>query len=63
MSLLLLQWLKLMVGLDQDTSNINKTYIQVNKTNNQVICDHTTFLKNTFNAEVDEESNKLPDIY
>ena len=52
-----------MVGLDQDTSNINKTYIQVNKTNNQVICDHTTFLKNTFNAEVDEETNKLPDIY
>ena len=44
--------------LDYNTTSINKTYIQVNKTNNHVIFDHTTFLKDQFNLEVDEKKER-----
>ena len=40
----------------------NRTYLQVNKTNNQVISDQTTFLKSKFDLEVDEENKKLLNI-
>ena len=40
-----------------------KTYIEVNKSNNQVISDHTIFPINKFHLEIDEDYNKLPYIY
>ena len=45
--------------LDLNITNLNKTYIQVNKPNNQVIFDHTAFLKNKFILEIDEEKTKF----
>lgn len=51
------------LGLDQNTNSTNKTYIQVIKTNNQIIFVRTTFLRSKFNLEVNEENNKLPNIY
>ena len=45
--------------LDQNTSSTNKTYIQVNITVNHVISDHTAFLRNKFNLEVNEENKKF----
>lgn len=52
------QWFYVLVlirdfGLEQNTTSLNKNYIQVNKTINQVISDHTTFLKHKFILEVD----------
>ena len=41
------------LGLVQNITSTNKTYIQVNKTNNQVISDQTRFRK-------DEENRTLP---
>ena len=60
--------------LDQIAITKHKTCIQVyiyiyiyiyilSKTNDQVISDHTTFLKNKFDLKVDEESKILPNIY
>ena len=49
------------LGLDQNTTSINKTYIQVNKAINQIISDHTTFLKKE-NLEVNEENKKILNI-
>ena len=46
-----------------NTTSINKTYVHLNKTNNQVIFDHTTFLKSKFNSEVDGEKKKFTNIY
>ena len=40
------------LGFDQNKTSINKTYIQVNKPNNQVISDHTTFLQHGFNLKL-----------
>ena len=51
------------IGSDQNTTSINKAYVQVNRHNNQVIRDHTAFLKNKFNLEVDAENKILPIIY
>ena len=50
--------LVLLKELDLDHNNIgtNITYISVHKTNKQVISGHTTFSRNRFNLEVDEES-------
>ena len=48
--------------LNRNITSTNKTYIQVNKSNNQVISDHTTFLKYP-NVEVYEENKNLPNIY
>ena len=43
-----------------NTTRTNKTYIQVNKINNQVFSDYTTFLKSKFSLEIDEENKQLP---
>ena len=51
------------LGLDQNTTSKSKTYTEVKKTNDQVSHYHTTFLKDTFNLEVDEKNKKLPNIY
>ena len=51
------------LGLDQNTISASKTYIQVNKTNNQVISNLILFVKNKFSLEVDGENKKLPNIY
>ena len=48
------------LDLVQNISSINKTYFQASKSNNQVISDHTIFLKNKFEIEVDEENKKPP---
>ena len=40
------------LGFDQNKTSINKTYVQVNKPNNQVISDHTTFLQHGFNLKL-----------
>ena len=55
-ALLLIQGL----DLDQNITSINK---QVNKPNNQVISDHTTFLRKKLDLEVDEENKKPPKNY
>lgn len=47
------------LGLDQNITSFNKTYVQVNKSNIQVIFDHTTLLKNKFNLEVSQENKEL----
>ena len=44
------------LDLDQNINSTNKTYFQVNKPNNQVISDHTTFPKKKLILEVDEET-------
>lgn len=46
------------LNLDQNITSTNKTYFQVNKPNNQVISDHTTFPKKKLVLEVDEENKK-----
>ena len=51
------------LGLDQNTTSTNKTYIKVNKTNNHVISDHTTFFKSKFNLKVKKENRKVSNIY
>ena len=51
------------LALDQNTTNTNKRYIQVNTTNDQVISDHILFLKNKFDLELDDEDKKLSNIY
>ena len=51
------------LGLGHNSTNTNKTYIPVLKTNKQVISDRTTFLRNKFNLVGDEEIKKLPNIY
>lgn len=47
--------------LDHSNTGTNKTYtnIPVHKTNNQAISDHTRFLKNKFNLEVDGENKNF----
>ena len=50
------------MGLDRNNTGTSKTYIPVNKTNDQVISDHATFLRNKFKLVVDEENKKLPDF-
>ena len=35
----------LSIGLHQNTTRADKIYVQVSKDDNQVISDHTTFLK------------------
>ena len=49
------------LGLDENTTNTNNTYIQVRKTGN--ISDHIKFLESKFNLEVDEENKKDPSIH
>ena len=49
--------------LDHNNTGTNNTYIPVYRTNNQVISEHTTLLKNRFNLVADEENRKLPIIY
>ena len=51
------------LGLDQNTISASKTYIQVNKTNNQVISNLILFVKNKFSLEVDGENKNFPNIY
>ena len=48
------------IDLDQNITSINK---QVNKPGNQVISDHTTFLRKKLDLEVDEENKKPPKNY
>ena len=47
------------LGSDQNITSFNKTYVQVNKSNIQVIFDHTTLLKNKFNLEASQENKEL----
>ena len=49
--------------LDQNITSLNKIYVQVDKTNIQVISDHTTLTKNKFNSKVSEENKELSNIY
>ena len=49
------------LGLDQNTTSTNKTYIQVSKTNNHITSSHTTFLKSKFNLKVKKE--KLHELH
>ena len=51
------------LGLGQNTTGTNKAYIQVNKTNNQVVSGQTTFLQNQFDLGLDEGKKKLLNIY
>lgn len=46
------------LDLDQNINSTNKTCFQVNKPNNQVISDQTTFPKKKLVSEVDEENKK-----
>ena len=46
------------LDLDQNINSTNKTYFQVNKPNNQVISDHTTFPKKKLVLGDDEENKK-----
>ena len=48
--------------MHHNISSTNKTYFPVQKTNNQVIFGHTTFLRNKFNLGVDEKKKKIPNI-
>ena len=51
------------LGLDHNNTATNKTFILLHKTDNQVISDHTSFLKSKLNLVVDEENKKFPNIY
>ena len=51
------------LGLDDNNTGTNKTFIQVHKTNNQVVSGHTKFLRNKLNVVVYEENKKLSNFY
>ena len=52
------------LDLDQNISSTNKTYFQINKPNNQVISDHTTFpKKNLFQKLMEKTRNPLKNYW
>ena len=46
------------LGLHHNNTSINKTYILVQKSKNQLISGHITFLRNKFNLVVDKGNKK-----